>query len=71
MDAQSQRQKGRSGTLLALNMAIEALNLANEISCIAPAKAVFGSVIVLLTMIRVSSPSVNICQPSVKVRRIQ
>lgn len=36
-----------------LNVAIEAINLAKEISSITPAKAVFGSVGVLLTMIRV------------------
>jgi len=38
---------------LALNVAIEALDLAKEISSIAPAKAVFGSVKVVLTIIRV------------------
>ena len=36
-----------------LNVAIETLNLAKEISSVTPAKAVFGSVSVLLTMIRV------------------
>ena len=36
-----------------LNMTIEALNLAKEISSVTPAKAVFGSVSVLLTMIKV------------------
>jgi len=36
-----------------LNAAIEALNLAEKNSNIPPAKAVFGSVIVLLTLIRV------------------
>ena len=34
-------------------MAIQAMNLAKEISSVTPAKAVFGSVSVLLTMIRV------------------
>ena len=53
MEARSQRPKGRDGFLSPLNVAIEALNLAKEISCISPAKAVFGSVIVLLTMIKV------------------
>lgn len=42
----------RDNTLSALNLAIDALNLTKEVSSIAPAKAVFGSV-VLLTMIRV------------------
>ena len=40
---------------MALNAAIEAMNLAKELSSITPAKAVFGSVSVVLTMIRVSS----------------
>jgi hypothetical protein len=48
----SQRPKGRDGALSVLNAAIEALNLAKEISSITPAKAVFGSVSVLLAMIR-------------------
>jgi len=53
MDAGSRRQKGRDDALSLLNVAIEAMNLAKEISSITPAKAVFGSVSVLLTMIRV------------------
>ena len=53
MDADSQRTKGRDSVLSALNIAIEALNLAKDISTIAPAQAVFGSVSILLTMIRV------------------
>lgn len=36
-----------------LNLAIEAMNIAKEVSSITPAKAVFGSVYVLLTIIRV------------------
>jgi hypothetical protein len=51
-----QRQKGRNGVLTALIVTIEALNLAKEISSITPAKAVFGSVAVLLTMIKVRFP---------------
>jgi len=43
----------RDGVLSTLNVAIEAMNLAKEISSVTPAKAVFGSVSVLLTMIRV------------------
>jgi hypothetical protein len=54
MEAESQRPKGREGTISALNAAIEALNLAKELSSITPAKAVFGSVSVILAMIRVS-----------------
>jgi len=53
MDAESHRPKGRDGALSLLNVTIEALNLAKEISGVAPAKAAFGSVSVLLTMIRV------------------
>jgi len=54
MKAESQRPKEREGVISALNAAIEALNLAKEFSSITPAKAVFGSVSVILVMIRVS-----------------
>jgi len=54
MAAKSQRPKGRDGALSSLNVAIDGLNLAKEISSITPAKAVFGSVAILLTMIRAS-----------------
>ena len=53
MDTESQRPKERGGVLSSLNVAIDATNLAKEISSIAPAKAVFGTVSVLLTMVRV------------------
>jgi len=53
MDTRSQPPKARGGTAPSLNVAIEAMNLAKEISSISPAKAVFGSVGILLTMIRV------------------
>jgi len=53
MDPESQRPRGQDGALSSLNTAIEALNLAKEISGVTPAKAAFGSVGVLLTMIRV------------------
>ena len=52
MEAESQRSQGREGTILVLNAAIEALNVA-RISSIPPVKAVFDSVVVLLTLIRV------------------
>ena len=55
MEAESQRPKGRKKTISALNVAIETLNLAKEVSVITPAKAVLGSVSVILVMIRVSS----------------
>ena len=50
------KSSGRSGNVLpSLNVAIDGLNLAKEASTIAPAKAVFATVAILLTMIRVSS----------------
>ena len=54
MEAKSQRPKEREGAVSALNAAIEALNLAKELSSITPAKAVFGAVSVILTVIKVS-----------------
>jgi hypothetical protein len=53
MAPNSERHKDRDGTLTALNVAIDGLNLAKEISSVTPAKAVFGSVSVILTMVRV------------------
>jgi len=50
MDTESRQPKGRGGTLSSLNVAIEALGLAKEASSITPAKAVFGSVNILLIM---------------------
>ena len=49
----SQRPKGREGTVSLLNAAIEAMNLAKEVSSITPAKVAFGAAGVLLTMIKV------------------
>ena len=54
MTAEPQRSKGRESVVSALNAAVEAMNLAKELSIITPAKAVFGSVSVVLTMIKVS-----------------
>ena len=55
MDTKPQRSKRRDGALSSLSAAIEAMNLAKEVSSMTPAKAVFkfGSVGVLLAMIRV------------------
>jgi len=53
MDAKTQRPKDREGAISALNVAVEALNLIKEVASVTPAKAAFGSVSVLLTMIRV------------------
>ena len=57
MDAKSSKQqKRRDDALSLLNAAVEAMNLAKEISSATPAKAIFGSVSVLLTMIMVRFP---------------
>ena len=53
MDPKSQQQKRQDNTLSLLNAAIEAMDLAKEVSGATPAKAVFGTVSALLTMIRV------------------
>lgn len=53
MATDSSQPKGRDGVLALLNGAIEALNLAKEISSVTPAKAVFGTAGVLLGLIRV------------------
>ena len=53
MKTESQGPKGREGTISVLKAAIEAANLAEKTSNIAPAKAAFGSVSTLLTVIRV------------------
>jgi len=53
METESQQPKGREGTPEALNTAIQATNLAEGVSSIAPAKAIFSSVNALLTQIRV------------------
>ena len=62
MSATSQRPEERDGAISALNAAIETLNLVKEVSSVTPVKAVFGSVSVILTMIRVSLPPVS-CRP--------
>jgi hypothetical protein len=49
----AQRQKRRDVVLSSLNVAIEVSNLAKEICSITPAKPVFGSFSVILTMIKV------------------
>jgi hypothetical protein len=53
MEAKSQQPKRREGTTSALNRAAAAVNLAEKNSTIPPAKAVFRSIGVLLTLIRV------------------
>ena len=56
METESPRPKRRDNALSFLNGAIEAMNLAKELSSVTPAEAVFGFVSVLLTMIRVCFP---------------
>lgn len=53
MSPDTQSPKRRDNIVSSLNMAIDALNLVGNISGITPAKAVFGSVNVILIMIRV------------------
>ena len=55
MADKSQRPKGQDEALFTLNVVIDGLNLAKEVASITPAKAVFGSVAILLAMIRVGS----------------
>ena len=55
-EAKSQRPKGREGAISALNLAIEAMDLAEKTSSITPVKAAFSLVSTLLTMIRVCLP---------------
>jgi predicted metal-dependent hydrolase len=68
MDANSQRH--RDVTFSTLNAAIEAMNLAKEAVSITSAKAVFGSVSIILTMIRVSFLLVHLDQPQANGYRI-
>ena len=53
MESNARRQKRREIILSSLDVAIETLNLAKELASITPAKAVFSSVSVILTMIKV------------------
>jgi len=53
MATNAKQPKGRGDVISSLNVTIEALNLAKEISTITPAKAAFGSISALLAMIRV------------------
>jgi hypothetical protein len=50
--ASSQPPKGRDGVLSALDVLIQALNLAKDTCGIPPAQIAFGSASALLTMIR-------------------
>lgn len=54
MDAKSKQSKRRDDVFSSLNVIIEGLNIAKNLSSITPAKAVFSTASVILTMIRVS-----------------
>ena len=54
MDAKSKQSKHRDDVLSSLNVVIEGLCVAERLSSITPAKAVFSTVSAILTMIRVS-----------------
>ena len=62
MDPGAQRQKRREIVLSSLNVAIEASNLAKEFCSITPAKPVFGSLSVVLTMIKVGLFLCSLCR---------
>ena len=53
MADKSQRQKGRGRVIPALNMTIDGLYIAKEATSTTPVNPVFGSVAILLTVIRV------------------
>ena len=53
MPTESWRQKHRGDIISVLNVAIQGLDFAQGVSTIPPAQAIFGSVSILLTMIRV------------------
>ena len=54
MGDDSQRpSEGRETTISVLNAAIEAMNFAKELSSITPAKVAFGSVSIILAMVKV------------------
>ena len=57
----SKRQQRQESVLSLLNAAIEAMNLAKEASSATPAKAIFGTVSALLTMIKVRFPPSSDC----------
>ena len=61
MDATSRRPKRRDGILSSLNAAIDAMNIAKDVMDLAPAKAVFASVSVILTMIKVHFLRLRMC----------
>ena len=63
MATNSRQQKRQDNNLILLNVAIEATNIAKEVASATPAKAVFGTVSALLTMIRVHSLPFSVPHP--------
>lgn len=53
MAAKPRERKHHDNALSTLSVAVNVLNVAKDVSVIAPAQAAFGSVVALLTMIRV------------------
>jgi hypothetical protein len=53
MATNTKRQKRRDFVISSLNAVIEVSNLAKEVCSVTPAKAVFGSFSIILTMIKV------------------
>lgn len=71
MADKSQRLRRRDGIVSSLNAVVDGLNLAEELSSITPAKAVFGSVSALLTVIRVIFLPAHFSRFLANVYRIQ
>jgi len=55
MDCKSEQSDRRNIVLFLLNVIIECLDVAEKVSSITPAKAVFSTVRIILTMMRVSA----------------
>ena len=60
MSTKSQRPKRPDAILSSLNAAIDAMNIAKDVLGMTPAKAAFGTVSVILTMIRVGFPPLRV-----------
>ena len=60
MDSTAPRSKRQADVLSLLNVAIETMNLGKEKLNMSPATATFGSVSVILTMIRVGSSRMSV-----------
>ena len=69
MTDKPQQPKGRGSALSSLNATIDTLNIAREVSSIAPAKTAFGSTSDLLTLIKVRFLLVHVGRLLAKVCR--